>query len=304
MPDQNQPTPNQPRTRRYGQRISAVVLLIFIGAFIINTILIRHYTTLDRATVQTELRKVLSDYQADHLQAMDNTSIRTKLDITQFESDYTLLSAADLQNLTQLPGALKIIDLREQTSWQHGYIPGAEHIRLGDLLNDTALTWYSPDQTIVFVCHTGTTSFLLVELLRQQGFDNVYFIGGGIYHIVPKDPDFYFVGEYREQLTVPLNIKHPPNESVSGTTHWLDMRQDINAPTPQQITSHVMYAKRTALYWETSTTNAIETTMQKMQGNPAIGIICDSRLSCYSAEVAITLYPDHAWTGIYDTRTF
>jgi rhodanese-related sulfurtransferase len=263
-----------------------------------------YYVYKTATEVEHEMSEVLTEYKMIHLKVMDDTAERKQYDQAQSHSNYGITSAAELVQLQKKNRTLRIIDLREQTSWSHGYIPGAEKIRLGDLLHDTTLTWYNPNHAYLFICHTGTTSYILVSLLKKRGVHNVYFLAGGVYGVVPYDADFPYIGDYQQKISIPNRIKSPILDSARtlNIQQWVDMRYDTESNVPEQIQGHPAFAMRTRLFWETSTSAAIDETIRSLEKYSSLGIICDSRLSCYTAEIAITLYPAINWTGIYDIR--
>lgn len=72
--------------------------------------------------------------------------------------------------------SLSIIDVREDDEVREGMIPGATHIRLGDLEN--RLNELDPNKEHIFVCRSGARSNKACELLKAKGFQVVNMIGG------------------------------------------------------------------------------------------------------------------------------
>jgi rhodanese-related sulfurtransferase len=71
---------------------------------------------------------------------------------------------------------LSIIDVREDEEVREGMIPGAIHIKLGDLEN--RLNELDPNKEHIFVCRSGGRSNKACGLLEAKGFQVVNMIGG------------------------------------------------------------------------------------------------------------------------------
>lgn len=73
---------------------------------------------------------------------------------------------------------LRVIDVREMAEIARGIMPGAEPVPLTTLplrLNDL-----NTHEKLVLVCHSGARSAQACHFLKQQGFDNVYNLRGGM----------------------------------------------------------------------------------------------------------------------------
>jgi SulP family sulfate permease len=70
-----------------------------------------------------------------------------------------------------------VIDLREPREYERAHIPGAELIRLPELLDD--YSQIPRDRPVVLVCRGGRRSTRAAAVLRQRGFDNVCVLHGG-----------------------------------------------------------------------------------------------------------------------------
>lgn len=71
-----------------------------------------------------------------------------------------------------------IIDVREDWEYAAGHIPGAKLIPLGQLPD--RLDEVPTDDTVILVCRSGSRSRQAFDYLRQQGFDNVRNMLGGM----------------------------------------------------------------------------------------------------------------------------
>jgi hydroxyacylglutathione hydrolase len=84
--------------------------------------------------------------------------------------------ALDARAVAALDGA-EVIDVRANSEWEAGHIPGARHIFLGDLLD--AVDELPHDGPLVVACQGGSRSSIGASLLRAQGFTNVMNFSGG-----------------------------------------------------------------------------------------------------------------------------
>lgn len=71
-----------------------------------------------------------------------------------------------------------LIDVREQSEYDEAHIPDITLIPLGTVPD--SLDQIPTDKTVIVTCRTGNRSGQATEFLRQQGFDNVHNMEGGI----------------------------------------------------------------------------------------------------------------------------
>ncbi len=88
---------------------------------------------------------------------------------------------------------LMLLDVREPAELQVARIEGAVHIPMGDIPM-RANQELDPEAHIVVVCHHGVRSLNVTNWLRQQGFENVQSMRGGIdrwsREVDPKVPTY------------------------------------------------------------------------------------------------------------------
>lgn len=70
------------------------------------------------------------------------------------------------------------IDVREQDEYDAGHIPGVTLIPLGSV--PARMNEIPKDKTVVAVCRSGNRSGQATQFLRDQGFDNVHNMAGGM----------------------------------------------------------------------------------------------------------------------------
>jgi hydroxyacylglutathione hydrolase len=84
--------------------------------------------------------------------------------------------ALDANALAELDD-VEIIDVRAESEWEAGRIPGARHIFLGDLLDESEKL--PRDRMLVIACQGGSRSSIGASLLRARGFKNIINFPGG-----------------------------------------------------------------------------------------------------------------------------
>ncbi|WP_084417657.1 rhodanese-like domain-containing protein [Chrysiogenes arsenatis] len=90
----------------------------------------------------------------------------------------TDISVQQTVALIQSDPNVVLLDIRENIERQQGYIPSTIHLPMGQIQYN--LDKLPRDKKIVLTCRTGNRTGQMARLLRQQGFDNVYNMVGGI----------------------------------------------------------------------------------------------------------------------------
>lgn len=81
--------------------------------------------------------------------------------------------AAQVEN-----GDVLVLDVRNQSEWNEGHIPGATHIMLGTLAY--RLAEVPTDKTLLVQCRSGARSAMACSILQANGRKNVINLTGGI----------------------------------------------------------------------------------------------------------------------------
>ncbi len=84
-----------------------------------------------------------------------------------------------LKSLRDAGNDVTVLDVRESWEYQLAKIEGSKHIAMGDVparFNQEL----DPEDHIVIVCHHGVRSMNVTAWLRQQGFEKVQSLQGGI----------------------------------------------------------------------------------------------------------------------------
>jgi rhodanese-related sulfurtransferase len=77
-------------------------------------------------------------------------------------------------------GGAAWIDVREQYEWDEAHIADTVHVPLRDSVAFVARELPDRDSTVVVSCLTGARSGQLVAYLREQGWNDVHNLRGGI----------------------------------------------------------------------------------------------------------------------------
>ena len=71
-----------------------------------------------------------------------------------------------------------VLDVREQWEYDEGHIPGVIHMPMNDV--PANLDEIPTDQTVIVSCRSGNRSGQVTNFLREQGYENVHNMEGGI----------------------------------------------------------------------------------------------------------------------------
>ena len=88
------------------------------------------------------------------------------------------VQVAELAERRERGDSLLVLDVREQSEWDEGHIPGAVHVPRGSLESRIAGV-AGHGQEIVLSCAGGTRSLLAARTLQEMGFSNVKNLAGG-----------------------------------------------------------------------------------------------------------------------------
>lgn len=89
------------------------------------------------------------------------------------------ISVGELKSLQDGAQELMVLDVREPWEYETAHIEGSRHIPMGEIparFNQEL----DPERHIVVLCHHGVRSMNVTAWLRQQGFDKVQSLRGGI----------------------------------------------------------------------------------------------------------------------------
>jgi rhodanese-related sulfurtransferase len=73
-----------------------------------------------------------------------------------------------------------VVDVREESEWAAGHIPGAIHLGKGVIERDVESKVPDPATPMVLYCGGGFRSALAVDNLQKMGYTNVISMDGGM----------------------------------------------------------------------------------------------------------------------------
>ena len=75
--------------------------------------------------------------------------------------------------------AVPLVDVREESEFAAGHLPGAIHVGKGILERDVEARFPDPSAELVLYCGGGFRSVLAAEALGKMGYTNVISMDGG-----------------------------------------------------------------------------------------------------------------------------
>jgi phage shock protein E len=102
------------------------------------------------------------------------TPVATRIDVAQLGPNVDVATVNALQGRDDV----LILDVREQSEYDAGHIPGVTLIPLKDVPN--RLNEIPKDKPVIVTCRSGNPSGQATDFLRQQGYTNVHNMTGGI----------------------------------------------------------------------------------------------------------------------------
>ena len=89
------------------------------------------------------------------------------------------ISGAQVKAMQKQGDSFTLLDVRESWEVEKASLPSAKHIPMGDIPT-RAHQELDPEAHIVVFCHHGMRSLTVTTWLRQQGFEKVQSMRGGI----------------------------------------------------------------------------------------------------------------------------
>ena len=85
----------------------------------------------------------------------------------------------DIKQRLDAGQSFHLIDVREESEWAKGHLPGAVHLGRGVIERDIEKTIPATDAPIVVYCGGGFRSALAADNLQRMGYSNVISMDGG-----------------------------------------------------------------------------------------------------------------------------
>lgn len=89
------------------------------------------------------------------------------------------LTVADVMRKRQEGQDFILIDVREESEWKAGHLPGAIHLGKGIIERDIEKTVPESSKEIILYCGGGYRSALAADNLQKMGYSNVWSMDGG-----------------------------------------------------------------------------------------------------------------------------
>jgi rhodanese-related sulfurtransferase len=90
------------------------------------------------------------------------------------------LSPQELQARLEQGEKLCVIDVREESEWNQGHLPGAIHLGKGVIERDIEKQVPDAHAELVLYCGGGSRSALAAENVQKMGYDRVLSLQGGL----------------------------------------------------------------------------------------------------------------------------
>ncbi|WP_027409590.1 rhodanese-like domain-containing protein [Anoxybacteroides tepidamans] len=86
------------------------------------------------------------------------------------------ITAEELKQKLERGERLNLVDVREDEEVAQGMIPGAKHIKMGDIPN--RLNEFNKDEEYIFICRSGARSGNVCYYLQEMGYKVRNMVGG------------------------------------------------------------------------------------------------------------------------------
>ncbi|GJM42693.1 MAG: hypothetical protein DHS20C20_29750 [Ardenticatenaceae bacterium] len=95
-------------------------------------------------------------------------------------AEFDLADTVNVQTVADIKDqdGVIVLDVREQWEYDEGHIPGVTLIPMDEVAD--RLAEIPTDKEVIVTCRSGNRSGQITDFLRQQGYDNVHNMEGGI----------------------------------------------------------------------------------------------------------------------------
>ncbi|MGZ0167614.1 MAG: rhodanese-like domain-containing protein [Planctomycetales bacterium] len=88
-------------------------------------------------------------------------------------------TVADVEGWQAANESFRLVDVREESEWNRGHLPGAEHLGKGVIERDVEEKIPDQSEKIVLYCGGGYRSALAADNLQKMGYTKVISMDGG-----------------------------------------------------------------------------------------------------------------------------
>ena len=88
-------------------------------------------------------------------------------------------NVADVKRRLDAGEKFVLVDVREESEWAHGHLPGAIHLGKGIIERDVEQSVPDAGAKIILYCGGGFRSALAADNLQKMGYTNVESMDGG-----------------------------------------------------------------------------------------------------------------------------
>jgi rhodanese-related sulfurtransferase len=99
--------------------------------------------------------------------------------VNDAKSRVTECTVADVKRRLDAGEQLMIIDVREESEFAAGHVPGAKHLSKGVIERDIEATIADLGTELILYCGGGFRSALSADMLQKMGYTNVISMDGG-----------------------------------------------------------------------------------------------------------------------------
>ena len=116
----------------------------------------------------------------EHAYAPPFSSAKDPVNMAGFVAENIMLKKHEIfhwNDLEDMPQDSTLIDVRTNTEFQNGHIPGALNIPVDELRN--RLHEINPNQQVYIYCQGGLRGYLAQQILKQNDYQNTFNLSGG-----------------------------------------------------------------------------------------------------------------------------
>ena len=88
-------------------------------------------------------------------------------------------NVADVKRRIDAGEKLTLVDVREESEWAHGHLPGAIHLGKGIIERDIEARIPGTDTKLILYCGGGFRSALAADNLQKMGYQSAISLDGG-----------------------------------------------------------------------------------------------------------------------------